>query len=112
VSRSRSPSGSIRQRVALAGVALVCATTIAALLFGSRGLLHLRALKGEERVINQRIAARLLENQRLRDQLRRLRSDDRTLERLAREQLGLVRPGEIVVRFPAPRAPDRGAPPR
>jgi hypothetical protein len=34
-------------------------------------------------------------NERLREEIRRLETDDRYIERLAREQLGLVRPGEI-----------------
>lgn len=34
-------------------------------------------------------------NARLREEIKRLETDDRYLERLAREQLGLVRPGEI-----------------
>ena len=34
-------------------------------------------------------------NARLRNEIQRLETDDRYIERLAREQLGLVRPGEI-----------------
>jgi len=97
----------LRQRFALASAVIVSAALIAAILFSSRGLLHLRALAAEQLAINQRIATRLRENQLLRERLHRLRTDDRYLERLAREQLGFVRPGEIVYRFP-----DRAAPPR
>lgn len=50
-----------------------------------------------------REAARLEQHRRdlvnanalLREEIRRLETDDRYIERLAREQLGLVRPGEI-----------------
>ncbi len=50
-----------------------------------------------------REAARLEQHRRdlvnanalLREEIRRLQTDDRYIERLAREQLGLVRPGEI-----------------
>jgi len=38
-------------------------------------------------------------NARLRDEIRRLHSDDLYLEGLARRQLGLVRPNEFVYRF-------------
>jgi cell division protein FtsB len=41
----------------------------------------------------------LHENEQLRDRIHRLRTDDRTLERLAREQLGFTRPGEVIYRF-------------
>jgi cell division protein FtsB len=37
------------------------------------------------------------ENARLRDEIRRLRSDPATIEAVARQELGLARPGEIVV---------------
>jgi cell division protein FtsB len=38
-------------------------------------------------------------NAMLRERIHRLRHDDRHLEKLAREELGLVREGEIVYRF-------------
>jgi cell division protein FtsB len=36
------------------------------------------------------------ENAKLRDEARRLKEDPATIESLARDQLGLIRPGEIV----------------
>jgi len=39
------------------------------------------------------------ENEILRERIYRLRHDDRYLERIAREELNLVRPGEIIYRF-------------
>ena len=71
----------------------------AAVLFGSRGVVHLRALGVEQDELSQRISLLLHENEQLRDRIHRLRTDDRTLERLAREQLGFTRPGEIIYRF-------------
>jgi len=47
-----------------------------------------------------------------RSELHQLRHDDRYLERLAREQLGFVHPGEVVYRFPDPSRPAPAAPPR
>ena len=41
------------------------------------------------------------ENEALRERIYRIRNDDRYLEKIAREELGLVRPGEIVYRFPS-----------
>jgi cell division protein FtsB len=101
----------LRQRLAIVAAAGVSVTLVAAILFGSRGLLHLRALTSEEAAIKQRIGGLLLENQRLRTQLHALRTDDRYLERLAREQLGFVRPGEVVYRFPGSNRPAPEVPP-
>lgn len=47
------------------------------------------------------------ENEKLRERIHRLRHDDLYLEKTAREELGLVRPGEIVYRF-ASAAPKKG----
>ena len=102
----------LRQRFAIVAAAGVSLALVVAILFGSRGVLHLRALVGEETAIKQRIADLLEENQRLRTQVRQLRDDDRYLERLAREQLGFVHPGEVVYRFAAPARPAPEDPPR
>jgi len=101
----------LRQRVALAVATVGSLALIAIVVFGSRGLLHLQTLTGEEAELGRRIAVLLRENEQLRERIRRLRTDDRTLERLAREQLGFTRPGEVIYRFAAPRNPGAEAPP-
>jgi cell division protein FtsB len=47
------------------------------------------------------------ENARLRDDARRLRSDPATIEALARQELGLIRPGEMlfIIKDARPAAP-------
>ena len=100
-----------RQRVAVAATALVSLALLAVAIFGSRGLLHLRAIALEKGLLAERITTLLRENEKLRTRLDRLRTDDRHLERLAREQLGLVRPDEVVFRFRGRRAADPGAAP-
>lgn len=54
-----------------------------------------QALKGR----NQRLTD---ENARLRREIEALRDDPRALERAAREELGYVRPGELVFTLEAP----------
>jgi cell division protein FtsB len=65
--------------------------------FGERGLTDtLRARKSY--AASARDLARLKhENGVLRDEARRLRSDPATIESVARGELGLIRPGEILV---------------
>lgn len=53
-------------------------------------------------VEHQRLAA---ERDALREQVQRLRDDPLTLEREARLQLGLVRPGEVIYKFPPEESP-------
>lgn len=67
--------------------------------FGERGVLHLWRLLGEKRKLDESNFLLQKENEILRERIYRLRHDDRYLEKIAREDLGLVRPGEIIYRF-------------
>ncbi len=42
------------------------------------------------------------ENRELAVQVKALKSDPRMIERIAREEMGLARPGELIFRLPAP----------
>jgi cell division protein FtsB len=70
-----------------------------------RSYRHLAAQHAEERRMEQAIAQTEERVEALRRRIRRLRDDPATLERLAREEMGLVRPGELVVVFPEPLPP-------
>jgi cell division protein FtsB len=66
-------------------------------LFGERGLLEsLRARRAYAAAIENLERLRQ-ENDALRERARLLRNDPRTIESVAREQLGLARPDEILV---------------
>ena len=66
---------------------------------GERGALHLWRLRGEKYRLDEQNFRMQKENAALRDRLSRLRNDDAFLEKLAREELNLVKPGEVVYRF-------------
>ncbi|GIW40732.1 MAG: hypothetical protein KatS3mg076_1309 [Candidatus Binatia bacterium] len=66
------------------------------------------ALLRDVRFLRGRVVELQERNERLRSHLRRLRSDRRYLERVIRERLGWVKPGEILYRFPAQSAPPGG----
>ena len=68
-------------------------------LFGERGALHLWRLWGEKARLEERNFVLHKENESLRERIDRIRHDDGYLEKIAREELGLVRPGEIIYRF-------------
>lgn len=67
--------------------------------FGDRGLLHLSRLREEKKKLDDRNFVLQKENELLRERIYRLRHDNFYLEKSAREELGLTRPGEIVYRF-------------
>ena len=68
-------------------------------LFGERGLSERqRAIQASQQAIRDLSAIRN-ENAGLREQIRRLRTDPATIELIAREELGLIHPGELLFRF-------------
>jgi cell division protein FtsB len=69
-------------------------------ILGERGAIHLWRLRGEKEKLDAQNYQLHKENEALRQRITRLRSDDFYLETIAREELNLVRPGEVIYRFP------------
>jgi cell division protein FtsB len=67
---------------------------------GERGVVHLWRLKSEKAKLDEENYRLQKENESLRQRISKLRNDNSYLEKLAREELNLVRPGEIIYRFP------------
>jgi cell division protein FtsB len=85
-----------RRRTLQLLLAFVTLVLVINALVGERGLMEtLRARRHHTELVAsiERLRA---ENARLRDEMRRLRSDPRTIEALARQELGLIRPGELL----------------
>ena len=81
--------------------AVVLAALMLSSIFGSGGLVVLYRLRAERAALGNEAFALLAKNDALRQQILHLRRSDRALERLGRQELGLVRDGEIVYRFRA-----------
>jgi|SRR6266403_746682 len=75
---------------------------------GKHGALHLWQLRGEKDRLDEQNFRMQKENAILRDRVYRIRNDNAFLEKVAREELNLVRPGEVIYRFPSQGK--RGAP--
>jgi cell division protein FtsB len=73
--------------------------------YGQHGLVHLRHLQARERELEQLTFQLQQRNEKLRQRIRRLESDDALIERLARERLGLVKKGDLIYRVQEPRVP-------
>src|SRR5262245_48562201 len=67
---------------------------------GERGALHLWRLRGQKAQLDEQNYQLQRTNEDLRRRIGRIRNDNRFLEKLAREELNLVRPGDVVYRFP------------
>jgi cell division protein FtsB len=70
------------------------------LLFAYRGASHLAGLRAELEDINQQNLSLDLDNRNLYRQVQRLRDDPQAMEQACREELGLLRPDEIVYQRP------------
>lgn len=69
--------------------------------FRHGGILDVLRVTERVSVMREEVAGLAAENERLRGEIRRLRGDPREVERIARDDLGLVRPGEKVYEFTA-----------
>lgn len=72
---------------------------VAWLAFGDRGFIHLYQMEKERKAYAERIRALEEENQRLLEQIERLRSDKAFIESEARKELGLLKENEVIYRF-------------
>lgn len=71
---------------------------------GDRGAVHLWRLLGEKNRIDEQNYRMQRNNEALRQRIARVKQNNHYLETLAREELNMVRPGEIVYRFSKPEA--------
>jgi cell division protein FtsB len=70
--------------------------------FGDKGIFHLLRLQkelGRIKEMNTKVEG---ENQKLREEVRRLQHEKRYIEEIARKELGMVKEGEIIYQFDSP----------
>ena len=65
-------------------------------LVGERGLMETLRARRQHQELVASIEQLRIENARLREEARRLRTDPGTIEALARQELGLIKPGEML----------------
>ena len=83
-----------------AGIAVLVLCAVSAV-FGSGGVIHLRRLQAQQAEVEATAYAMTQRNARLRAHLDRLETDDAYLEKVVRERLGWIKPGEVVYRVDA-----------
>ena len=77
-------------------------------IFGAHGFLAMRRTQKEIARLRQEIQQVNADNRELAGQIKALKSDPRVIERIAREEMGLARPGEFIFKLPPPPPkPDR-----
>ena len=79
--------------------------------FGTHGVLAMRRSMKESQQVQQEINRLNAENQKLQDHVQSLKSDPAAIEKIAREDMGLARPGEYIFKIPPKDAGSSSAPP-
>lgn len=97
--QTKSPSSWLHV-LRLVVVVLPVAWVVQQAVFGSSGWLALRQKQQQYTQQRAQIRALQVENRQLNDNVRALRSNPEAIEGIARQQLHLTRPGEIVYTYP------------
>jgi cell division protein FtsB len=79
-------------------------------IFGTHGVLAMRRSQQQAADIQKEIKQLNEENQKLQDSVHSLKSDPAAIERIAREEIGLARPGEYIFKI-QPKSTDPQTPP-
>ena len=90
---------------------LVCVALLVHEIFGSHGFLALRQEKKEIESLRLQIRQLQDENEQLDKRIKALQSNPKAIERLAREQMRLARPGELIYTLPEKDLKKDPAPP-
>jgi cell division protein FtsB len=87
-------------RIALGVFGLLTIAVLVLAVFNDKGVLQVNAQSKKLTAIQGEVNTLDAENKQLTKEIQALRTDPTTIERLAREELKLVKPGEIVLVSP------------
>ena len=95
----------LRRRIATITVAVLAGLLFVHVMFGANGMIVYKQKRAEYESLQKRIAQEQKESELYTQQIQGLKTDERAIEKEAREQLRYVRPGEYVYVPPAPANP-------
>jgi cell division protein FtsB len=94
---SQSKQRSFFQRLSLLMVAVVSVLAFAYAIMGNNGYLELRRREAKNQELKLKADGLRQENKEIRSEIRALKSDPKAIEKIAREELGMVKPGEVKI---------------
>jgi cell division protein FtsL len=71
--------------------------------FGTHGYLAMRRKQQEIKKVSSVLERLNKENSALEQDVQDLKTDPQTIRKIAREELGLAQPGEVIIKLPAPQ---------
>ena len=86
----------LRRRIATVAVALLAASLFVHVMFGANGMVVYKQKRAEYVGLRNKIVQVQQENDRYTQQIQGLKTDQKAIEKEAREQLGYAKPGEYV----------------
>jgi cell division protein FtsB len=101
--RARAALYEWRRKCATVALCLLAAWVGFHVVFGANGMMVFSHKRAEHRALTQEIQDLNQENERLTHHIDALKTDPKTIEREAREQLRYARPGEVIYTLPQPR---------
>ena len=99
------------QRLSLLMVGVVSVLAFAYAIMGNNGYLELRRREAKNQELRLKAEELRRENKEILNEIRALKSDPKAIEKIAREELGMVKPGEVKIttnperQGPAPARP-------
>jgi cell division protein FtsB len=96
---------SLRRRIATIAVTVLAASLFVHVMFGANGMVVYKQKRDEYEALRKQIVQEQQENDRYTQQIQGLKSDQKAIEKEAREQLGYAKPGEYVYVPPTPAKP-------
>jgi cell division protein FtsB len=95
----------LRRRIATIAVGVLAASLFVHVMFGANGMVVYKQKRAEYESLQKQIVEVQQENERYTQQIQGLNSDQKSIEKEAREQLGYAKPGEYVYVPPTPAKP-------
>jgi cell division protein FtsB len=69
-------------------------------IFGTHGYLAMRRTQNQIKKVNADLEQLNKENVQLEQEVRELKTDPHKIEKIARDELGLAKPGEVIIKIP------------
>jgi cell division protein FtsB len=95
----------LRRRIATITVAVLTGLLFVHVMFGANGMIVYKKKRTEYELLQKQLAQEQKENDTYTQKIQGLKTDEKAIEKEAREQLHYARPGEYVYVPPAPATP-------
>ena len=94
-----------RRRIATVAVGVIACLLFVHVMFGANGMVVYKQKRSEYQSLQKKVLEVKRENDRYKDEIEGLKTDQKAIEKEAREQLGYAKPGEYVYVSTPPAKP-------